>query len=85
MSYWLIPERLYFVSVPILNLYHIFLMILQVMSDRDTMVNVIAQSSDNHMRFIDAREDLLMTRANKWKDDLVQGTNELVYRDLFVC
>lgn len=44
--------------------------------DRDQMMNLVAQSSDNHMRFIDAREDLLMTRANNWRDQLVQGTNE---------
>ncbi|XP_045526239.1 dynein regulatory complex subunit 3-like [Pieris brassicae] len=48
----------------------------EAMMDRDAMMNLVAQSSDNHMRFIDAREDLLMTRANKWRDDLVQGTND---------
>ncbi|XP_052755007.1 dynein regulatory complex subunit 3 [Galleria mellonella] len=48
----------------------------EVMMDRDMMMNLVAQSSDNHMRFIDAREDLLMTRANNWRDDLVQGTND---------
>ncbi|CAK1544955.1 unnamed protein product [Leptosia nina] len=48
----------------------------EVMMDRDAMMNLVAQSSDNHMRFIDAREDLLTTRANKWRDDLVQGTND---------
>ncbi|XP_013190894.1 dynein regulatory complex subunit 3 [Amyelois transitella] len=48
----------------------------EVMMDRDMMMNLVAQSSDNHMRFIDAREDLLMTRANQWRDDLVQGTND---------
>ncbi|KAJ0178160.1 hypothetical protein K1T71_005983 [Dendrolimus kikuchii] len=48
----------------------------EIMMDRDMMMNLVAQSSDNHMRFIDAREDLLMTRANKWRDDLVQGTND---------
>ncbi|XP_026746550.1 LOW QUALITY PROTEIN: dynein regulatory complex subunit 3-like [Trichoplusia ni] len=47
-----------------------------IMMDRDMMMNVVAASSDNHMRFIDAREDLLMTRANTWRDDLVQGTND---------
>lgn len=46
------------------------------MMDRDLMMNLVASSSDNHMRFIDNREDLLVTRANKWRDDLVQGTNE---------
>lgn len=46
------------------------------MMDRDAMMNLVAQSSDNHSRFIDAREDLLVTRANQWRDDLVQGTNE---------
>ncbi|XP_045495729.1 dynein regulatory complex subunit 3-like [Colias croceus] len=48
----------------------------EVMMDRDAMMNLVAQSSDNHMRFIDAREDLLMTRANNWRDELVQGTND---------
>ncbi|XP_059053982.1 dynein regulatory complex subunit 3-like [Achroia grisella] len=48
----------------------------EIMMDRDMMMNLVAQSSDNHMRFIDAREDLLMTRANNWRDDLVQGTND---------
>ncbi|XP_030020025.2 dynein regulatory complex subunit 3 isoform X1 [Manduca sexta] len=48
----------------------------EAMMDRDMMMNLVAQSSDNHLRFIDAREDLLMTRANKWRDDLVQGTND---------
>ncbi|CAH0729933.1 unnamed protein product, partial [Brenthis ino] len=48
----------------------------EVMMDRDQMMNLVAQSSDNHMRFIDAREDLLMTRANNWRDQLVQGTND---------
>ncbi|XP_050351560.1 dynein regulatory complex subunit 3-like [Nymphalis io] len=48
----------------------------EVMMDRDQMMNLIAQSSDNHMRFIDAREDLLMTRANNWRDELIQGTND---------
>lgn len=46
------------------------------MMDRDQMMNLVAQSSDNHMRFIDAREDLLTTRANNWRDQLIQGTNE---------
>lgn len=46
------------------------------MMDRDLMVNLVAASSDNHMRFIDDREDLLMTRANKWREVLVEGTNE---------
>ena len=49
---------------------------IQVMMDRDQMMNLVAQSSDNHMRFIDAREDLLTTRANNWRDHLIQGTNE---------
>ncbi|KAI8426087.1 hypothetical protein MSG28_005046 [Choristoneura fumiferana] len=48
----------------------------EIMMDRDAMMNLVAQSSDNHSRFIDAREDLLVTRANDWRDDLVQGTNE---------
>ncbi|XP_026499077.1 dynein regulatory complex subunit 3-like [Vanessa tameamea] len=48
----------------------------EVMMDRDQMMNLIAQSSDNHMRFIDAREDLLMTRANNWRDELIQGAND---------
>ncbi|OWR55525.1 dynein regulatory complex subunit 3-like [Danaus plexippus] len=48
----------------------------EIMMDRDQMMNLVAQSSDNHMRFIDAREDLLMTRANAWRDELVQGTND---------
>ncbi|XP_028029107.1 dynein regulatory complex subunit 3-like [Bombyx mandarina] len=48
----------------------------EVMMDRDLMMNLVAQSSDNHMRFIDGREDLLMTRANNWRDELVQGTND---------
>ncbi|XP_045766707.1 dynein regulatory complex subunit 3-like isoform X1 [Maniola jurtina] len=48
----------------------------EVMMDRDLMMNLVAQSSDNHMRFIDAREDLLMTRANNWRDELVQGAND---------
>ncbi|PZC75733.1 dynein regulatory complex subunit 3 [Helicoverpa armigera] len=47
-----------------------------VMMDRDLLMNLVAASSDNHMRFIDAREDLLMTRANTWRDDLVKGTND---------
>ncbi|CAH0584433.1 unnamed protein product [Chrysodeixis includens] len=50
--------------------------LMDVMMDRDMMMNVVAASSDNHMRFIDAREDLLMTRANNWRDELVQGTND---------
>ncbi|XP_041987235.1 dynein regulatory complex subunit 3-like [Aricia agestis] len=50
--------------------------LLEAMMDRDLMMNLVAQSSDNHMRFIDAREDLLMTRANQWRDDLVQNTND---------
>lgn len=61
------------------NLSSLFLdkfVMLQVMMDRDLMMNLVAQSSDNHMRFIDGREDLLMTRANNWRDELVQGTNE---------
>ncbi|KAL0871762.1 hypothetical protein ABMA27_004260 [Loxostege sticticalis] len=48
----------------------------EIMMDRDAMMNLVAQSSDNHMRFIDAREDLLVTRANNWRDDLVQGAND---------
>ncbi|XP_039755667.1 dynein regulatory complex subunit 3-like [Pararge aegeria] len=48
----------------------------EVMMDRDLMMNLVAQSSDNHIRFIDAREDLLMTRANNWRDELVQGAND---------
>ncbi|XP_068618661.1 dynein regulatory complex subunit 3-like [Battus philenor] len=48
----------------------------EVMMDRDTLMNLIAQSSDNHMRFIDAREDLLTTRANNWREQLVSGTND---------
>ncbi|CAG9561376.1 unnamed protein product [Danaus chrysippus] len=48
----------------------------EIMMDRDQMMNLVAQSSDNHMRFIDAREDLLMSRANSWRDELVQGTND---------
>ncbi|CAH0694009.1 unnamed protein product [Spodoptera exigua] len=47
-----------------------------VMMDRDLLMNLVAASSDNHMRFIDAREDLLTTRANAWRDELVQGTND---------
>ncbi|KAL4712059.1 hypothetical protein ACJJTC_003726 [Scirpophaga incertulas] len=47
----------------------------EVMMDRDLLMNLVAQSTDNHMRFIDARDDLLTTRAAKWMDDLVQGTN----------
>ncbi|XP_045450916.1 dynein regulatory complex subunit 3-like [Melitaea cinxia] len=48
----------------------------EVMMDRDQMMNLVAQSSDNHMRFIDAREDLLMTRANNWRDELIKSTND---------
>ncbi|KPI97248.1 PREDICTED: leucine-rich repeat-containing protein 48-like [Papilio xuthus] len=48
----------------------------EVMMDREAMMNLVAQSSDNHLRFIDAREDLLMTRANNWRDHLVSGTND---------
>ncbi|GBP79774.1 Dynein regulatory complex subunit 3 [Eumeta japonica] len=49
--------------------------LMEVLSDRDVMMNVIAQSNDSHMRFIDLREDTLTTRANHWKDDLIQQTN----------
>ncbi|KAJ2943667.1 hypothetical protein O0L34_g16779 [Tuta absoluta] len=48
----------------------------EVMMDRDAMLNLVAASSDSHMRFIDAREDLLMSRANKWRMDLVNDTND---------
>ncbi|CAH2039450.1 unnamed protein product, partial [Iphiclides podalirius] len=48
----------------------------EVMMERDAMMNLVAQSSDNHMRFIDAREDLLTTRATNWRDQLVSGTND---------
>ncbi|XP_075978515.1 dynein regulatory complex subunit 3-like [Anticarsia gemmatalis] len=48
----------------------------EVMMDRDLMMNLVAQSSDNHMRFIDTREDQLTTRANLWREDLVQGTTD---------
>ena len=44
--------------------------------DRDMLMNLVAASSDNHMRFIDGREDLLTSRANAWRDELVKGTNE---------
>lgn len=53
------------------------------MMDRDLMMNLVAASSDNHMRFIDDREDLLMTRANKWREALVEGTNEWVQK--YIC
>ncbi|KAJ8715983.1 hypothetical protein PYW08_013268 [Mythimna loreyi] len=46
------------------------------MMDRDMLMNLVAASSDNHMRFIDAREDLLTTRANSWRDDMVKGAND---------
>lgn len=49
---------------------------LQILLDRDSTVDAVAQSSDNHIRFIDAREDVLMTRATRWKDELVSGINE---------
>ncbi|XP_049874456.1 dynein regulatory complex subunit 3-like [Pectinophora gossypiella] len=48
----------------------------EVMMDRDQMMNLVAASSDSHMRFIDAREDLLMTRANAWRDHLCDSTND---------
>lgn len=48
--------------------------------ERDAMMNLVAQSCDNHMRFIDAREDLLTTRANNWRDELTTGTNEWVFK-----
>ncbi|CAB3247675.1 unnamed protein product [Arctia plantaginis] len=48
----------------------------EAMMDRDHMMNLVAQSSDNHMRFIDEREDLLTSRANHWRDELVQGTTD---------
>ncbi|VVD03260.1 unnamed protein product [Leptidea sinapis] len=48
----------------------------EIMMDRDLMMNLVAQSSDNHMRFIDDREDRLTTRANNWRDELVQGAND---------
>ncbi|XP_063623655.1 dynein regulatory complex subunit 3-like [Cydia splendana] len=48
----------------------------EIMMDRDAMMNLVAQSADNHSRFIDDREDRLMTRANAWRDELVQGTND---------
>ncbi|XP_022830342.1 dynein regulatory complex subunit 3-like isoform X1 [Spodoptera litura] len=47
-----------------------------VMMDRDLLMNLVAASSDTHMRFIDAREDLLTSRANAWREELVQGTND---------
>ncbi|KAF9806727.1 hypothetical protein SFRURICE_011431 [Spodoptera frugiperda] len=47
-----------------------------VMMDRDLLMNLVAASSDNHMRFIDGREDLLTSRANAWREELVQGTND---------
>ncbi|CAG4946971.1 unnamed protein product [Parnassius apollo] len=50
--------------------------LVEIMMDRDTMMNVVAQSSDNHIRFIDAREDLLISRANNWRDQLISGTND---------
>lgn len=48
----------------------------QTLNDRDTMMNAVAASSDSHMRFIDAREDVLLTRANDWKDDTLTSCNE---------
>lgn len=48
------------------------------MMDRDLLVNAIAQSSDSHMRFIDAREDLLMNRSDNWRHELINGDSELV-------
>ncbi|KAG7295915.1 hypothetical protein JYU34_021005 [Plutella xylostella] len=50
--------------------------LLEIMMDRDLMVNAVAQSSDTHMRFIDSREDLVTSRAAAWRDRLVQGTND---------
>ncbi|KAJ8713615.1 hypothetical protein PYW07_013985 [Mythimna separata] len=46
------------------------------MMDRDMLMNLVAASADSHMRFIDTREDLLTTRANTWRDDLVKGAND---------
>lgn len=46
------------------------------MTDKDLLHNSLATSHDMHLQIIDGREDLLIIKANKWLEELVDSLTQ---------